>query len=195
MNNKIYKMIDGMPLWQHLKNNSSEDKIILRDNDYGRIAEFLGKKKINYLVKKEEFLEDIFPGISILSKNRIMSKRKTRYGPEIGDIAFEISYKNGDMYGKKIAIFEIKYGVSHIKQRQIRKYCGMINKPEEYFPKADEVKILFVFFNKIDTINGSASYLVCELDKELVDKILLSEKEREIIGLQINNQNKISKMG
>lgn len=181
---KIYSMVDGMPLWRHLKSSSLENEMILTDKDYGKFAEFLGKKKINYLVKKGEILNDIFPGISIISISKIKSKRKTRYGTEIGDIAFELSYKNEEKYGKKIIVFEIKYGASHIRQYQIRRYCSMIDKPEEYFPKADEVKVVYVFFNEIDTINRSASYQMCELDKELVDKILQSEESREIkIGI------------
>lgn len=177
---KIYEMVDGMPLYKHLKNNSEENEMILGEQDYGKFAEFLGKKKINYLVKKGGILEDIFPGICFASINKIMSKRKTAYGTQIGDTSYELSYQNGDKYGKKIVVFEIKYGMSHIKQYQIRRYCGMIDKPEEYFPKADEVKVIFVFFNKIDTINRSASYQICELDKELVNKILQSEEQNEI---------------
>ena len=169
-------MIDGIPLYQHLKNDSINDSIgaemILSEQDYGRFAEFLGKKKINYLVKKGVILGDIFPGLNFVSINRFKSKRKTAYGTQMGDIAYELSYKDKEQYEKKVVVFEIKYGISHIRQAQIRKYCSMVENPGEYFPKANEVKVIYVFFNKIDTKNGTASYQLCELNKELVGKIL-----------------------
>jgi len=177
---KIYEMVDGIPLYKHLKNGSVENEMILGEQDYGKFAEFLGKKKINYLVKKGEILQEIYPGICFTSINKIMSKRKTAYGVQIGDTSYELSYKNGDGYGKKIIVFEIKYGISHIKQYQIRRYCDMIDKPGEYFPKADEVKVIYLFFSKIDTTNRLASYQICELDKELANKILQTEEQREI---------------
>ena len=176
---KVYNMVEGIPLYKHLKKRSAENEIMLSDHDYGKFAELLGKKMMNYLAKNGGF-SDIFPGISVISINKIKSKRKTRHGAEIGDIAFEISYKDGDKYGKKIVIFEIKYGVSHIKQYQIKRYCSMIDRPGEYFPKADEVRVIYLFFNKIDTVGGLASYQICELDKELAVKILQSEEQREV---------------
>ena len=77
--NKIYEMVDGIPLHRHLKNGSAENEMMLGEQDYGKFAEFLG-----------------------------------------------------------------------------------------------------IFFNKIDTINRSASYQMCELNKELVNKILQTEEQREI---------------
>ncbi len=179
---KAYKMLEGIPLYKHLKSDSPESEIILYDHDYGKFAEILGKKMVNYLSKNGGF-SNIFPGVSIISVSIIRSKRKKstrRHGTEIGDIAFEISYKNGDGYGKKILIFEIKFGVSHIKQPQFTRYCHMIDKPEEYFPKADEVKVIYIFFKKIDTVGGLATYQICELNKDLVNKILQTEEQREI---------------
>lgn len=179
--NKIYKMIDGLPLYKHLKNGSAEIETKLIDHDYGKFAEILGKKIINYSSKNGVF-SDIFPGVCIVSVNKIMSKRRSRCkrSAEIGDTSYEIYYKDGDKYGKKVVIFEIKYGVSRIKQGQIGRYCDMIDKPGEYFPKADEVKVIYLFFSKIDTITGLVSYRICELDKELTNKILESQDLREI---------------
>lgn len=182
--NKNFSMIDGLPLHKHLKNGSHEDEMVLIDHDYGKFAEVLGKKMVNYASRNGGF-SDIFPGICILSTHKIMSKRRTRHGPEIGDIAFELSYKEGDKYGKKIIIFEIKYGVSRIKRSQIRKYCDMTDKPGEYFPKADEVKVIYIFFNKIDTVSGFTSYQICELSKELANKVLQSEGQKEIKDIDI----------
>ena len=56
----------------------------------------------------------------------------------------------------------------------------MIDKPGEYFPKADEIKVMYLFFSKIDTVTGLVSYRMCELDKELTNKILNSQNLREI---------------
>ena len=178
---KIYKMIDGLPLYKHLKSGSTEIETKLIDHDYGKFAEILGKKIINYSSKNGGF-SDIFPGVCIVSVNKIMSKRSSRCkrSAEVGDIAFEISYNDGDKYGKKVVIFEIKYGVSRIKQSQIGRYCDMIDKPGEYFPKADEVKVIYLFFSKIDTVTGLVSYRICELDEELTNKILESQAMREI---------------
>lgn len=50
----------------------------------------------------------------------------------------------------------------------------MVNKPGEYFPKADELRVIFVMLDSIDTVNCSASYYIRELDKMLATKILES---------------------
>lgn len=178
---KIYEMIDGLPLYKHLKSGSTEIETKLIDHDYGKFAEILGKKIINYSSKNGGF-SDIFPGICIISINRIMSKRRSRCkrNAEIGDAAYEISYNDGDKYGKKVVIFEIKYGVSRIKQCQIERYCNMIDKPGEYFHKADEVKVIYLFFSKIDTVTGLVSYRIGELGEELTNKILKSQDLREV---------------
>lgn len=178
---KIYEMIDGLPLYKHIKSGSTEIETKLIDHDYGKFAEILGKKIINYSSKNGGF-SDIFPGICIISINKIMSKRRAgcKRGTEIGDSAYEISYKDGDKYGKKVVVFEIKYGASRIKQNQIGRYCDMIDKPGEYFPKADEVKVIYLFFSKIDTVTGLVSYRICELDEGLTNKILTSQDLREI---------------
>jgi hypothetical protein len=191
--NKAYNMIDGKPLYKHLKNDSQENEITLYDHDYGKFSELLGKKMVNYLSKNGGFSE-IFPGICILSIQKITSKKKKRRqgGSEFGDSAFELSYKDGDIYGNKIIIFEIKFGASRIKRQQFRRYCDMIDRPGEHFPKADEVKVLYIFFNKIDTIKGFASYQMCELDKEFVNKILQTEEQREVdVPIKIENSEEL----
>lgn len=50
----------------------------------------------------------------------------------------------------------------------------MVNNPGEFFSKADELRVIFVMLDKIDTVNGSASYHIRELDKTLATKILES---------------------
>lgn len=176
---KVYKMIDGIPLHKHLKNSSVENKMILSAHDYGEIAEVLAKKIINYSIENK-MLSDIFPGICILVVNNITSKRHhMKHGDHTGDVVFEILYKEDNKYGKKILIFEVKYGISGISQSQIKKYCNIIDKPGEYFPKADEAKIIYIFFSKINTVKDYALYHICELDKELVCKILQNEELRD----------------
>lgn len=50
----------------------------------------------------------------------------------------------------------------------------MIKTPGEYFPKANEVKVIFLMFDQIDTMGCSASYSIGELDKNIALKILES---------------------
>lgn len=174
---KVYKMIDGIPLYKHLKNSSVENKMTLLANDYGEIAEVLAKKIIGYSIENKN-LSDVFPGICILTVHNITSKRHhMKHGDHTGDAVFEITYKENDKYGKKILIFEVKYGISPITQGQITKYCNIIDKPGEYFPKADEAKIIYIFFGEINTVKDFALYRICELDKELVSKLLQAEED------------------
>ena len=49
---QIYDMIDGIPIWQHLKNGSDENKIRLIATDFGKFAEILGRRVINKLTEK-----------------------------------------------------------------------------------------------------------------------------------------------
>lgn len=69
------------------------------------------------------FLKFVFLEYKILHRKDHMKR-----GYHTGDAVFEIYYKENDKYGKKILIFEVKYGVSHITQSQIKKYCNIIDK-------------------------------------------------------------------
>lgn len=174
---KVYNMIDGMPIWRHLKNCAKENSVKLVARDYGKFAETLGERILYKLIKKGGVLEDIFPGADIVSVKKSPRMRVfARTKAEMGDLALEVSYKDScsGRFGKKIVIFEIKHGRSPIVQNQLRRYCFMINSPEEYFPKAEEVRVVFLIFSKIDTIDGNASYSICELSKVLATKILES---------------------
>lgn len=169
-------MVDGIPIWQHLKNDIVEKDIRLIGPDYGKFAEILGKRELRKLTKKEGILDKIiFPNISILSTKhmpRVKIEKSSLY--ERGDIALEVSYKNGTAFGKKVVIFEIKHGKFQIEQNQLRRYCAMIDDPAAYFPKADEVKVIYMMFSEIDTLSCSATYYMHELDKNLAHKILES---------------------
>lgn len=172
---QIYNMVDGIPIWQHLKIGSDENKIRLIGADFGKFAEIIGRRVLNELTEKGGILGDIFPGINIIniqrpSRIRIVPNAKI----EIGDLILEIDYKNGIKFGKKIIVFEIKHGRFQIEQNQIRRYASMVNNPGEFFSKADELRVIFVMLDKIDTVNGSASYHIRELDKTLATKILES---------------------
>ena len=170
-----YNMIDGIPIWRHLRNCVEEKSERLIASDYGKFAEILGERLLYKLIKKGGILEVLFPGTDIVSvqkspRVRILARKKV----EIGDLALEISYRDScsGTFGKKIVIFEIKHGKAPIEQNQLRRYCFMINSHEEYFPKADEVRIVFLMISKINTNKGSSSYSICELAKDLARKIL-----------------------
>lgn len=183
---KIFDMIDGIPIWQHLQCGGTENSVKLVATDYGKFAEIVGKRLLNKLTEKGGILKEIFSGIEILSvqsiaKMRILSNAKI----ELGDLILEISYKNGEKFGKKVVIFEIKHGNFKIEQNQLRRYCFMINDPESFFPKADEVKIIFMMFKSINTNKGRASYIMHELGKDLAIKVLNS-KERDEENLKLD---------
>lgn len=166
-------MIDGIPIWQYLKNGIVEKEFQLISNDYGAFAEILGKRILRILTAKERIFDKMFPDICILSVQtvpRVRIEKSSKY--DIGDLAFEISYKKDDRFGKKIVIFEIKHGKFVIEQNQFRRYCAMIDDPDSYLPKADEVKVIYVMFDKLDTMNCSAYYSMRELDRDFAHKIL-----------------------
>lgn len=172
---KIYNMVDGIPIWQHLKNGIIEKNVQLIGPDYGKFAEILGKRELRKLTNKDGILDKIFSGVSIISTKRmprIKIEKSSLY--ERGDLVLEVSYKNGTTFGKKVVIFEIKHGKFQVEQNQLRRYCAMIDDPGAYFPKADEVKVIYMMFNEIDTLNCSATYYMHELDKNLAHKILES---------------------
>lgn len=121
--------------------------------------------------KKTGILNYIFPNISIIS-----AKRRTG----IGDVGYIISYKIDGKYRQKVIIFEIKHGRIWVKRHQFEKYCRIITQPEIYFPKADEVKIVFMMFNGIDIKNKTTDYSLRELDKELAHKFLENENDKTI---------------
>lgn len=167
-------MVDGIPIWQHLKNGVKDNNVKLVSSDYGAFAEIVGWRILNKLTKKGGILKELFPCLEIISvqgspKTRILKDAKI----ELGDLILEISYKDSSGgFGKKVVIFEIKHGHFQVEQNQLMRYCFMVNNPDAYFPKADEVKVIFMMFDRINTMKGSASYTMGELSKELVAKIL-----------------------
>lgn len=171
MDDKV-KDIDGIPIWEYLKNNAVNKETLLTNKDFGKFAEIIGKR-ITWNFGKSEILNDVFPDISIISANR------RNLG--VGDIGYVISYKdsrdgwdggdNGE-YKQKVVIFEVKRGRILIGKYQFEKYCRILTDPKSYFPKAEEVKVVFMMIDNIDTKNKTANYSLKELDKELARKFL-----------------------
>ncbi len=176
---KIYNMIDSIPVWEHLKNGVEKTKINLKAGDYGKLAEILANRILGNILQRDGILDNIFSDIEIISihfikKFKVLERAKIG----LGDIVLEVDYKKDGVYGKKIVIFEIKHGKMIIEQNQLRRYCAMIFNPGEHFHKADELKVIYMIFDKIDTLNASAFYSIKELDKEFARKIL----EQEPVG-------------
>ncbi len=156
--------IDNIPIWKHLKDGATKKETELTNKDAGKFAEIIGRR-ILWNFKKSKILNEIFPDIDIISANRMT-------GLGVGDVAYKISYKKGDEYGQKIAIFEVKHGNILIGNFQFEKYCRIITDPKNYFPKAEDVSVIFMMFEQIDNINMKASYSVYELDNKLAVKYL-----------------------
>lgn len=179
---KIYEMIDSIPVWAHLKNGAEKTKISLKSVDYGKFAEILGSRILHNILQRGGILDNIFHEIDIVSihfirKFKVLERAKIG----LGDTVLEVDYKKDGSFGKKIVIFEIKHGKVIIEQNQLRKYCSMILNPGEYFHKADEVKVVYMIFDELDTMNASVSYSIKEMDKDFARKIL----EREPVGDEI----------
>lgn len=181
---KIYKMIDSIPVWTHLKNGAERTKIKLIANDYGRLSEILGNRILSNILLKGGIIDNMFSDIEILATHFIKKfKVLERAKIGLGDIVLEVDYKKDGKFGKKIVIFEIKHGKIMIEQNQFRRYCSMILNPGEHFHKADEVRIIYMLFDKIDTLNASAFYSIKEIDKDFAKKVL----EQEPVGEEIYN--------
>lgn len=161
------KSVDGIPIWDYLKNNAANKETSLTNKDFGKFAEIVGRR-ITWNFNKSGILNEVFPNISIITANRKNLK--------VGDISYVISYKDNGGYKQKVAIFEVKHGRVWIGKYQFEKYCRILTDPKSYFPKAEDVKIIFMMFNDIDTKNKTANYTLRELDKELAYKFLENEK-------------------
>ena len=181
---KIYKMIDSIPVWTHLKNGAERTKMKLIANDYGKLSEILGNRILNNILQKGGIVDNMFSDIEIIAtqfikKFKILERAKIG----LGDIVLEVDYKKDGAFGKKIVIFEIKHGKIIIEQNQLRRYCSMVLNPGEHFHKADEVKVIYMIFDDIDTLNASAFYSIKEIDKEFARKVM----EQEPVGEGIYN--------
>ncbi len=169
---KEYEMFEGIPIWKHLENNGTLHETHLWGSDYGVLAERIGKRVIHLKIKYEKFLNELFPDIEIISVFHRIKFKSAKRSREYGDYCVEISYKSNGKYGKKVLIVEIKHGLIHIHQKQIRRYSNYIINPSAYFRKADEVKIIFMLFTEINTLNATASYYLSEFNKEIANKII-----------------------
>lgn len=156
--------IDDIPIWRHLKDGATKKETCLTNKDTGKFAEVIGGR-ILWNFNKSKILNELFPDIDIVSANRMT-------GLGVGDYVYKISYKKGDGYGQKIAIFEVKHGKILMGRFQFERYCRIITNPRDYFPKTEDVTVIFMMFEQIDIINMKASYSVYELDNELACKFL-----------------------
>jgi hypothetical protein len=155
--------IDDIPIWKHLKDGATKKETILTNKDSGKFAEIIGKR-ILWNFSKSNILKEIFPDIDITSANRMP-------GLGVGDVAYKISYKKDGGYGQRVVIFEIKHGKILIGRSQFEKYCRIIT-DHNYFPKAEDIRVIFMMFEQIDTLNNKAIYSFYDLDKELACKFL-----------------------
>lgn len=181
---KIYKMIDSIPIWTHLKNDAERTKIKLIASDYGKLSEILGNRVLNSILQKGGIVDNMFSDIEIISihfikKFKVLERSKIG----LGDIVLEVDYKKDGVFGKKIVVFEIKHGKIIIEQNQFRRYCSMVLNPGEHFHKADEVKVIYMLFDDIDTLGASAFYSIKEIDKDFARKVM----EQEPVGDEIYN--------
>ncbi len=163
----VYEMCDGIPIWKHLKDNGEFHSARMQGTDFGTLAELIGTREIKKSIDNG-LLNKLFPDIDIMSVNRIRRNKSSKYG----DYNLQINYKKDNTYSKKILIVEIKHGLIEISQQQIKRYSKYLLFPSEYFRKADEVKVIFMLFNRIDSANSSSTYMLCEFNKDLANKII-----------------------
>lgn len=173
---KVYKMIDSIPVWVYLKKGIEKTKINLKSSDYGKLAEILGNRVLYDILQRGGLLDNMFPDIEIISTHFIKKfKVLERAKIGLGDVVLEVDYKKDGAFGKKIVIFEIKHGKVIIEQNQLRRYCSMVLNPGEHFHKADEVRVVYMIFDDLDTLNASAYYYIKEMDKNFAIKVLEQE--------------------
>lgn len=177
MSKQIYEMYNGIPIWKHLINNGFEQTTHIKGEEYGKLAEWIGKRELRNLINNEHLIDKLLPDTAIVSIKR--RTKKSHRSLEYGDYCLEISYEypvfskcDKMRYGKKILIIEIKHGKVQISQQQIQRYAKYVHEPEAYFRKADEVIIMFMLFTEIDTLCANAKYFFCEFNKELAEKII-----------------------
>ena len=61
----------------------------------------------------------------------------------------------------------------------------MILNPGEHFKKADELKVIYMIFDSIDTLDAYAFYSIKEMDQDFARKIM----EQESVGEEIYNND------
>lgn len=164
-------MAKEKPCWEELldNNDGSKHEIKLLPIDFGAITEFVGIRTLRSILRLRESINKFYPDIHILYKKRIIGN---------WDYGTEIHYKNNGKFGKKILLFEIKHG-KNIPHRQMYKYSDMIVNPKEYFPEANEVKVFYMMFNKMDTVNRTVRYHFCELEKPLARRSISIKDKKD----------------
>ncbi len=156
-------MTEEKPCWKELSDNQSPDfEVELIPQDFGIIAERIGIRILRTILLKKGSINRFYPATKILYTM-----------PTTGDwdYGIEIQYRLGKEYGKKLLIFEIKHG-KNIPHKQLYTYSDMIINPKNYFPEVDEVKVFYMMFDFVDTLNRIASYHFCELEKPLAKRVL-----------------------
>lgn len=122
-----------------------------------------------------EIVRDVFKDMKFYKIKKLTKKESSN----IGDRTYVVHCGKND--GKKIISFEIKSGHTHIHQGQLRKQCMAILNPSKFIKKANEWKVFYVFFNPIHSLNDDIEISICELDKNLAERILNSEPERQVL--------------
>lgn len=170
----VYEMINGIPMWWHITDNGDDGyDAEITSGDNGKIAERIGTRLLSNGLKNRTLIKMFYPDIEVLSFKKLNGE---------GDYLIEISYRYPDGYGKKILLFEIKYGKVDISQSQIKKYSSMLLNPDQYFKKADEVKIVYMIFDKVDTVNQTVHYYFSVLKKDFA-KLILDREPRNIFSI------------
>ena len=157
-------MIKKESCWEELlNNNGTKHEVELLPADFGVITEFVGIRTIKEILKSKESLNKFYPNIEILYRKNIIGN---------WDYGTEIHCKNDGKFGKKILIFEIKHG-KNIPHKQMHRYSDMIINPKEYFIGVNEVKVFYMMFDKMDTLNRTTRYHFCELERSLAERDIL----------------------
>lgn len=147
--------------WEELSNNKTPDyEIKLIPADFGVVAEYVGVRTLIKILASKENLNKFYPNVKTLQYKKINGD---------WDYGIEIHYRKNKEYGKKILIFEIKHG-KNIGHKQMHKYSDMVIDPKKYFPEADEVKVFYMIFENLDTLNRKATYHFCELEQTIAKK-------------------------
>lgn len=165
----IYKMVNDRPMWQNLEESGWVYQQKLRAIDYGFMAETLARSLLHDDVMKYRIIDGAFPDIEILATRHIHMPK------ENGNYIFEVDYTKDGKYGKKALILEVKHGKAMISQQQLRRYCDFTRNPSTFMKKADEVKIVYIFYNTIDTQRGICDIHISELSKSMIDSVVTSE--------------------
>jgi len=174
----FYEMLDGIPIKEHLRKRGKEVTMKIKNSKYecslhNIVTEKLGRMYISKHIRS--IARSTYPDVKILHV-KILDM-----GRSYGDRLYEVDYKKGDKYGKKVLLFEIKCGNTHMSQTQLRKYCNMILNPSKYIKKADELHVYYLIFPvDMEVFNPEKiTFCLSELTASFAKRILDTEPKRE----------------